>query len=64
MNVVAPGTADFQHALALGMSDIEDAVQAVCALAVGADYMVTRNASDFRAAPVVPRTPGEVLALL
>jgi hypothetical protein len=31
---------------------------------VGADYVVTRNGRDFKAAPVDARTPAEVLALL
>jgi predicted nucleic acid-binding protein len=62
--VVALDTADFQRALALRLRDFEDAVQAVACLRVGAQFLVTRNAKDFRGAPVTPRAPGEVLALI
>jgi predicted nucleic acid-binding protein len=62
---VAPVTrADLQKALALPIADFEDAVQAACALAIGADYLVTRNEKDFRSAPVALTDPATVLALL
>lgn len=62
--VVPLETADFQHALLLGLGDYEDAVQAAASLKIGADYLVTRNERDFRMAQISPRSPGEVLALL
>ena len=62
--VVPLETADFQQALVLGLNDFEDAVHATAAMKVGADYVVTRNGKDFRAAPVEARTPAEILALL
>jgi predicted nucleic acid-binding protein len=62
--VVPLDTADFQRALALRLRDYEDAVQAVACLRIGADFLVTRNPKDFRGAPVTPRAPGEVLALI
>ncbi|MGI8548911.1 MAG: PIN domain-containing protein [Gemmatimonadaceae bacterium] len=62
--VVPLETADFQHALVLGLADYEDAVQAAASRKIGADYLVTRNNKDFREAPISPRSPGEVLALL
>lgn len=62
---VAPiSKADFHRALEFSMSDFEDAVQAAAALEVGADYLVTRNEKDFRAAPVATADPPTVLALL
>ncbi len=64
VTVVPLETADFHQALVLGLNDFEDAVQATAAMKVGADYVVTRNGRDFKAAPVVARTPAEVLALL
>jgi predicted nucleic acid-binding protein len=64
VRVVQIGGADFLQALLLGMNDYEDAVQVVAALQIGADYLVTRNARDFKSAPVQAHTPGEVLALL
>lgn len=64
LSVVPLGSAEFQRALALGLRDYEDAVQVAACLHVGADYLVTRNGKDYRSAPVSPRTPGEVLAVL
>lgn len=62
---VAPITkADFQRALELSMSDYEDALQAAAALKIGAEYLVTRNERDFRAAPVPTADAPTVLALL
>ncbi len=54
----------FRDALALSLRDFEDAVQAIAALRAGAEYLVTRNAADFRGTAIPIRTPGEVLALL
>jgi predicted nucleic acid-binding protein len=62
LTVVPLDGADFQRALALGLRDYEDAVQVAAALKVGVDYLVTRNARDYRGAPVAVRSPGEVLA--
>lgn len=64
LRVVPIETADFHQALVLGLNDFEDAVQAAAAMKVGADYVVTRNGRDFRAAPVEARTAAEVLALI
>ena len=63
-NVVALASADFQRALAVDIEDYEDAVQAAAALHVGANYLVTRNEKDFKGAPVLVRSPAEVLPLL
>jgi predicted nucleic acid-binding protein len=62
---VAPlGSADFSHALVLGMADFEDAVRVAAAARVGADFIATRNDKDFRKSPVKPRSPAELLAML
>jgi hypothetical protein len=42
----------------------EDAVQALAALKVEADYLVTRNATDFRGIAIPVRSAGEILPLL
>ena len=63
VRVVPITSADFQQALVLGISDFEGAVQAVAALQIGADYLITRNTKDFKASPVEVRTPGEALAM-
>lgn len=57
-------THDFQHALVLGLSDFEDAVQVAAGLKISADYIVTRNEKDFEGATIPPRSAGEVFALL
>ncbi|MGH8531392.1 MAG: type II toxin-antitoxin system VapC family toxin [Gammaproteobacteria bacterium] len=64
LNVVPLGSADFQRALGLGLRDYENSVQAAAGLQVGVDYLVTRNAKDFKGAPAMPRSPGEILGLL
>lgn len=63
VDVAAVDRDDIQRALTLGLKDFEDAVQVAAALGVGADYLVTRDAKDFRTAPIEVRIPGEVLAL-
>jgi predicted nucleic acid-binding protein len=64
VRIVPLDTADFHRALGLGMRDFEDALQVVSGLRAGAEYVVTRDAKDFRGAPLPARTPGEILALL
>jgi predicted nucleic acid-binding protein len=64
LSVVSLDTHDFQHALALGLADYEDAVHVVAALHIGADYVVTRNAKDYRGATVAVRSAAEVLPLI
>ena len=64
VRVVPLDTADFQRALAMRLEDYEDAVQAAACLRIGAEFLVTRNARDFKGAPVDPRSAGEVLAFL
>jgi hypothetical protein len=50
--------------LTLPYQDIEDAVQMMAAGQVGAQYVVTRNAHDFKAGPIPALQPVELLALL
>lgn len=64
LTVVALDGADFQRALALGLKHYEDAVQVAAYLKIGADYLVTRNARDYRGAPVTVQSAGEVLAVI
>jgi len=64
LEVVPVEKADFFHAAALSARDFEDAVQMVCALKVGADYIVTRDEKGFQGSAVPARSPGAVLALL
>lgn len=64
IDVVPLDRSDFTRALSLGLGDYEDAVQVAAYLRIGADALVTRNARDFKGAPVVTRSAGELLALL
>ncbi len=64
LEVASIAKADFQRALELPLSDYEDALQAAAAVKIGADYLVTRNEKDFRAAPVPTADAPTVLALL
>lgn len=64
IEVVAVEERDFQKALRRRSRDFEDAVQAISALKVGADYFVTRNEQDFRQLTIPVVTPACVLALI
>ncbi len=64
LDVMPVDRADLNQALALGYRDFEDAVQAVCALKLGADYIVTRDAKGFPGLPIPIRTPGDIVAML
>jgi len=52
------------QALALGWKDFEDALQAVCAINVEADILVTRDPRDFLGLPIAVASPGEAYAQL
>lgn len=62
--VVAAENAELHQALALGFLDFEDAVQAACAVKVNADWVVTRNTTDFKKSPIPCEPPGAVLAAI
>jgi predicted nucleic acid-binding protein len=62
--VVAAENAELHQALALGFTDVEDAVQTTCAVKVNADWIVTRNTKDFRKSPIACEPPGAVLAAI
>lgn len=64
LNVVPLEAADFQRALALELTDFEDAVQVAACLKSGADYLVTRDARHFKRAPVRIHSPGEMIGIL
>ncbi len=51
-----------RNALALGLNDLEDAMQVVVAEAVAADLIVTRNLRDFSRLPVPAIGPEDFLA--
>jgi len=51
------------QALAMDWDDFEDAVQASCAAKVEADYLLTRDRTDFRRSHVPVLSPAEFVAL-
>lgn len=51
---------DLTKAANLEFSDFEDALQAVCAQRVKADFIVTRNIKDFKNSPVPAIKPAEL----
>lgn len=55
---------DCKTALTTAMEDFEDSVLARCALRHSADYIVTRNATDFIGSPVPALTAPELCDLL
>lgn len=52
------------RAMTLGWDDVEDAVQSLSAQRARADYLVTRNPTDFASAVPSVVTPTELLAIL
>jgi predicted nucleic acid-binding protein len=53
---------DAVSALAIGITDYEDALQAAAAEAENCDIVITRNTNDFSSSPVPAVTPSEFLA--
>jgi len=62
--VAETDTASAKLALHLPIKDFDDALQAVAAVAMGADVIVTRDKSDYAGSPVPAQTPREFLASL
>ena len=61
VDVAEISRADALAAVASGMPDFEDALQAAAAIACGADVILTRNTADFKASTVPVMTPEEFL---
>jgi predicted nucleic acid-binding protein len=53
---------DILKAFELNFKDFEDALQARCAKRIKADYIITRNPSDFKQSSVPALTPAEFLS--
>ncbi len=53
---------DINSAAELQWDDFEDAIQAVTAKRIHADYIITRNVKDFKKSVVVALTPAEFIA--
>ena len=52
---------DIKRALAMDISDFEDALQSACASRIKADYIITRNIKDFIGSRVAAIKPSELL---
>ena len=64
VNVVPVLKSDIHAALRGGWTDLEDAVQAACAMRLNVDYIVTRNTKDFVDSSVPAITPHNLLKIL
>ena len=64
VDVVSPGKKDLLRAIAGDMVDLEDAIQAACAVKVNAQAIITRNAKDYANSPVRPISPAEFLLMI
>lgn len=53
--------ADINSAAALQWDDFEDAVQAVIAKRINADFIITRNVKDFKDSEIIALTPSDFL---
>ena len=63
LEVIEVGGADCQQALNLPMQDFEDALVAICAKKVDADYIISRDSGFLKAASPVPVvSPAEFLS--
>lgn len=62
--VPTTGTNDMRKALVLKFGDLEDAMQVAAAMRAGADYIVTRNLSDYANSPVKALSPRSYLDAL
>ena len=62
--IAAVNQETIEQALTLPYQDFEDTVQMMSAVQVGGQYLVTRNARDFKAGPLPALLPVELLALL
>jgi predicted nucleic acid-binding protein len=59
VEVVGGDTELALEAIRSGFSDFEDALQSVCAKQFEADFIVTRNAKDYKLSPIKAVSPSE-----
>ena len=64
LKIAAVDQNTIEQALNLPYRDFEDAVQMMAALQIHADYLLTRNVSDYQPAPMEVVQPVELLAIL
>lgn len=61
VHAVGVGHEQLLKALSLGWNDFEDAVQAVCALEIQADYLVTRDLKPYATLSIPAIRPSELI---
>jgi len=61
LDIAGVGKVNILNAMGLGLSDFEDAVAAQCAKRVKAEYIVTRDISDYFNSPVPAIEPAAFL---
>lgn len=64
LGIAAVDARVIEQALALSSKDFEDAVQMMAGVHAGAEYIVTRDLTGFKAGPLPAILPGELLALI
>ena len=64
VHVVSPAKKDLLWAINSDMADLEDAIQAACAVKAGAKVIITRNEKDYANSPVKPVSPTAFLRML
>ena len=57
VHVVSPAKKDLLWAINSDMADLEDAIQAACAVKTGAKVIITRNEKDYANSPLKPISP-------
>ena len=62
VSIVEVNKKTLERGMELGLKDFEDGLQMACAEACSADYLVTRNAVDYKNSPIFTVTPAEYLA--
>jgi predicted nucleic acid-binding protein len=61
VEVVGGDTETALEAIRSGFSDFEDALQSVCAKQFDADFIVTRNAKDYKLSPIKAVSPSDFI---
>jgi len=64
MDVCSGGTEAVRRALTMRMDDFEDALQVAAAISGRAQFVITRNVTDYRNSVIKPLTPREFTARL
>ena len=62
--MVSPAKKDLLWAIDSEMPDLEDAIQAACAVKAGAKAIITRNEKDYADSPVKPVSTTAFLKML